>query len=658
MGRAQSGPGPVDRWETDGLSEPDLAAMPGVQRGGFLDRIDRFDPGFFGIAPREAALMDPQQRLILELTWEAFEEAGIVPDRLAGSQASVFVGAISNDYADLLNQHGAQALTRHALTGTQRAMIANRVSYALGLRGPSMTVDAAQSSALVAVHLACESLYSGESTLAIAGGVNLNISIGSAIRASRFGALSPDGCCYTFDSRANGYVRGEGGGVVVLQPLANALADGNAIHCVIRGSAVNNDGASDGLTVPDQQAQEEVLRLAYQRAGVRQEDVQYVELHGTGTRVGDQIEAAALGSVLGAARTAPTPLKVGSAKTNVGHLEGAAGIVGLIKAILCIEHRELPASLNFREASPQIPLRRLRLSVQQALTSWPDMDRQLLAGVSSFGLGGTNCHVVLSDLSSVGEQRGTAQQGKPGAPAIGVLPWVLSGKSQQALRGQAKRLLEHVENSPALDPGDVGYSLALSRSVFEHRAVVLGADRERLLGGLGALARSESGAQVIEGVAGDGAGVVFMFPGQGSQWEGMALQMLDSSPTFAEHMRACGEALAQFVDWSLEDVLRGRPGAPSLDRVDVVQPALFAVMVSLAGLWRSCGVQPDVVVGHSQGEIAAAHVAGGLSLEDAACVVALRSQALASLAGRGGMVSFSLPSSQIAERLQRWRRSS
>ncbi len=640
---------PPDRM--DGLSEAD-PSLPGVLQGGFLEQIDRFDAGFFGIAPREAAIMDPQQRLILELSWEALEDAGIVPDTLAGTHTGVFVGAISSDYADLLHRGGIDALTRYALTGTHRGIIANRVSYTLGLQGPSLTVDAAQSSALVGVHLACESLRRGESTLALAGGVNLNISLDSAIAASRFGVLSPDGRCFTFDARANGYVRGEGGGVVALKRLPRAIADGDTVYCVISGSAVNNDGASDGLTAPDRKAQEEVLRLAYRRAGVKRAAVQYVELHGTGTALGDRVEAAALGSALGAARSAEDPLLVGSAKTNVGHLEGAAGIVGLIKTILCIKHRQIPPSLNFREPSPQIPLDDLGLHVQQRLGSWPDLNRPLLAGVSSFGMGGTNCHVVLSDVSPPGSGPGNHREAA--ACAVGVTPWVISAKDEQALRDQARRLSEHVQSLPELEVADVGHSLAVSRSVFEHRAVVLGSERGRLLDGLGALAKGELAANVRSGVAGDRDGAVFLFPGQGSQWEGMALELLDSSSVFAEHMRECEEALAPHLSWSLLDVLRGERGAPGLDRVDVVQPALFAVMVSLAGLWRSCGVQPSAVVGHSQGEIAAAHVAGGLSLQEAARVVALRSQALAALVGRGGMVSVSLAPAQFGARLERW----
>ncbi len=672
---------PPDRRDLDRLSEADRS-LPGILRGGFLDRIGDFDAGFFGIGPGEAAAMDPQQRLMLELGWEALEDAGIVPNGLIGSQTGVFVGAIADDYAHLLERYGTAAITRHALTGTQRGIIANRLSHTLGLRGPSLTVDTAQSSALTAVHLACESLRRGESGLALAGGVNLNIGLTRAVAASRVGVLSADGLCFTFDARANGYVRGEGGGVVVLKPLSRALADGDAIHSVIRGSAINNDGASDGLAAPDRQAQEEVLRLACRRAGIKRANVQYVELHGSATRLGDQAEAAALGAVLGAGRAAGDPLLVGSAKTNVGHLEGAAGIAGLIKAILCIKHREIPPSLNFQEPGPQLPLEELHLCVQRALGQWPDLDRPLLAGVSSFGIGGTNCHVVLSESPSLGgDRRGRGEDslGRGGgrreigdgpresgyaildAPDRGLLPWVVSARSEPALREQAQHLLAHVEDRPELDNGEVGCSLAVSRTSFEHRAVVLGKDRKMLLEGLGTLARGGSAVNVVGGAVGGGGGVadvgggvVFVFPGQGGQWVGMALGLLDSSPVFGEWMRLCGVALEPFVDWSVEGVLRGVGGAPGLDRVDVVQPVLFCVMVSLAGLWRACGVEPGVVVGHSQGEIAAAVVAGGLSLEDGARLVVLRSRALVGLVGGGGMVSVGLSVGEVEGWLEGW----
>ena len=636
-----------------------------ARRGGFLEDIEMFDAAFFGVSPREAAAMDPQQRLMLELCWEAVEDAGALPAHLGSSPTGVFVGAISGDYADLLQSQGHEAVTHHALTGLYKSMIANRVSYTLGLRGPSMTVDTGQSSSLVAVHLACESLRQGESELALACGVHLNISLTSAVVASRFEGLSPDGRCFTFDARANGYVRGEGGAVVLLKPLSKALADGDHVYCVIHGSAVNNDGGGDGLTAPSRPAQEEVLRLAYRRAGVEPGDVQYVELHGTGTKLGDRIEAAALGAALGAARPAQSPLPVGSVKTNIGHLEGAAGIVGLIKTALAIEHREIPASLNFQRPSPDIALDVLRLSVQQRLSAWPHADGPLLAGVSSFGLGGTNCHMVLGEapLAPVRKSSPTTRRladvtpESRGEPPLGedTLIWMLSGRDEPALRAQAQQLSERLEVESELDAGDVGYSLAVTRTAFAHRAAIVGGDRGELLTGLDMLAREEPAENLLEGApSGGGDGVVFVFPGQGSQWEGMALGLLDRSPVFAEQMHACATALAEHVHWSLLDVLRGTQGAPGLERIDVVQPVLFAVMVSLAQLWRSCGVRPIAVLGHSQGEIAAAYVAGGLSLEDAVHVVALRSQVLKNLVGKGGVLSIAAPVDWVRERIQRW----
>ncbi|MGA9314621.1 MAG: beta-ketoacyl synthase N-terminal-like domain-containing protein, partial [Solirubrobacteraceae bacterium] len=651
---------PEDRRPTD---EAVAAALsPAARYGSFLEQVDLFDCSFFGISPREAAAVDPQQRLMLELCWEAFEDAAIVPAHLRDSQTSVFVGSISSDYSDLLLEYGPHALTRHALAGAQRSLIANRVSYVLGLRGPSMTVDTGQSSSLVAVHLACESLRRGESTVALACGVHLNLSPSSALSASSFGGLSPDGRCFTFDARANGYVRGEGGGVVVLKPLPDALEAGDPIHCVIRAGAVNNDGGGDGLVAPNQVAQEEVLRLAYRRSRIKRTAVQYVELHGTGTKLGDRVEAAALGAVLGVVRPAGSPLAVGSVKTNIGHLEGAAGIVGLIKAALCIERREIPPSLNFRAPGPEVPLDALGLSVQQQLSPWPDEQQPLYAGVSSFGLGGTNCHVVLSEPPArepnaykLGS-RGATDADRGGPLGEHVCAWVLSGRGEAALRAQAKRLHEHIGLNGELDAGDVAYSLAVGRTAFDRRAAIVGDDREELLAGLDMLVGEEPAGNVIEGavVAGSGDGVVFVFPGQGSQWEGMALGLLDSSPVFAQSIHACADALVKHVDWSLLDVLRGAENAPGLDRIDVVQPVLFAVMVSLAELWRACGVQPTAVAGHSQGEIAAAYVAGGLSLEDAVRVVALRSRVLRSLVGQGGVVSIAAPIDWVEGCLQRW----
>ncbi|HEX7279317.1 MAG TPA: type I polyketide synthase, partial [Solirubrobacterales bacterium] len=624
---------PADRWGASG--------EPGLAHGGFLEDVAGFDPSFFGISPREADAMDPQQRLVLELSWEALEGAGIVPATLRETDAGLFVGAIASDYAQLLQRHGG-TVTRHALTGASRGLIANRVSYALGLRGPSLTLDSGQSSALVAVHLACESLRRGESSLALAGGVNLNLSRETALAAERFGGLSPDGRCFTFDARANGYVRGEGGGLVALKRLDEAIAAGDRIHAVIRGSAVNNDGdAGDGLTVPSEVAQAEVIRLAYRRAGVPREDVQYVELHGTGTRRGDPVEAAALGSALGVARGDGEPLRVGSAKTNVGHLEGAAGIVGLLKAILAVERRELPPSLNFERPNPEIPLAELGLRVQTELGEWPDAARPLVAGVSSFGMGGTNCHVVVEEAAAAGGEREPERT----APALGAVPVPVSGRSQEALRAQAAAVADALATT---EPVDAALTLAAHRTAFEHRAVAL-ADHA---GALRALAGGTPTGSVVAGVVTADPRPVFVFPGQGSQWAGMAAGLLDASPAFARSMEECDRALAAHTGWSALDVLRGGAGAPALEAVDVVHPVLFAAMVSLAALWRAHGVEPAAVVGHSMGEIAAAHVAGALSLEEAARLVALRSRALLGIAGSGGMLSVALGAGELEPRLE------
>ncbi|MFF4330983.1 type I polyketide synthase, partial [Streptomyces sp. NPDC001591] len=612
-----------------------------------LENHGDFDAEFFGMTPAQAAATDPQQRLVLELGWEALEDAGTVPARLAGSRTGVYVGIASDDYATLASRAGGAgspgspvssvSLGSHSAAGRYRAMAANRLSHLLKLRGPSMAVDTAQSSSLVAVHLACESLRRGESDLAVVGGVNLILAEDSTTLMELMGALSPDGRCHTFDARANGYVRGEGGVAVVLKPLARALADGDRVHCVIRGGAVNNDGGGPSLTSPDRAAQEAVLREAYARAGVDPARVGFVELHGTGTRAGDPVEAAALGAVLGAAR-AGAPLAVGSAKTNVGHLEGAAGLVGLLKAALAVREGEVPPSLNYETAHPDIPLAALNLRVQTALEPWAEPDgRRRLAGVSSFGMGGTNAHLVL-------EQAPAPVAAQPVRPRPPVVPVVVSGRTGEALRDQAARLSAHVEHTPELDLLDVARTLADARTVFAHRAVVLAGDREELL------TRLERSA--VHGIAGETGRVALVFPGQGTQWVGMGAGLLESSPVFAARLRECADALAPFVDFDAVEVVRE---GLSLDRVDVVQPVTWAVMVSLAEVWRSLGVVPDAVVGHSQGEIAAAVVSGALSLEDAARVVALRAAVIGrELAGLGGMASLSLPVADVEERLTGW----
>ncbi|MFJ2782103.1 type I polyketide synthase [Kitasatospora sp. NPDC087315] len=614
------------------------ATGPGREtgRGGFIEQIDRFDPAFFGISPREAAAMDPQQRLVLELGWEVLEDAGALPSSLAGSRTGVFVGAIADDYAALQHQRGLPALTQHSLTGLQRGIIANRVSYTLGLRGPSMVVDTGQSSSLVAVHMACDSLRRGESHIALAGGVNLNIAPESFVGASRFGALSPDGRCYTFDARANGYVRGEGGALVVLKPLSRAVADGDRVYCLIHGSATNNDGGGLSLTTPDRAGQEEVLREAYRLSGVDPAEVQYVELHGTGTKVGDPVEAAALGAVLGAARSADAPLRVGSAKTNVGHLEGAAGITGLLKTVLSLRHRELPPSLNFETPNPAIALDALNLRVQTELEAWtrPD-DGPLIAGVSSFGMGGSNCHMVLSSWSGTARPSATSPAAPGGTGSV--VPWVVSGKSPAALRAQAARLREQVAASPELSPVDVGFSLATARTAFEYRAAVTGRDTGELAIALEALASGDTtGTQATDGRT------AFMFTGQGAQRLGMGRELYGVFPVFAAAFDEVCAVVDGFVDRPLREVVFADPSDPAaalLEGTAYAQVALFAIEVALFRLVESWGVRADFLVGHSVGELAAAHVAGIWSLTDACALVAARGRLMQALPTGGAMVS-------------------
>nr|BBA66511.1 type I polyketide synthase [Actinoallomurus fulvus] len=610
---------------TDAVRDmPASRAEPGADlgRAGFLDRVDGFDASFFGISPPEAAAMDPQQRLMLELGWAALEDAGIVPAGLRDSPAGVFVGAMADDYAALARRQGTGGLTAHSLTGLNRGMLANRLSYILGLRGPSLTVDAAQASSLVAVHLACESLRTGESSVALAGGVNLILTPESTAAVEMFGGLSPDGRCHAFDARANGYVRGEGGVVLVLKRLADAVRDGDLVYCVIRGSAQNNDGGGHSLTAPVRAAQEDVLRRACRSAGVDPAEVQYVELHGTGTRVGDPIEAAALGAVLGTAPGRRHPLRVGSAKTNVGHLEAAAGAVGLLRAALCLRHRRLVPSLHFATPNPAIHLDDLNLRVAVESGPWPDPERTLVAGVSAFGMGGTNCHVVLAEAGQA--------PGPPREEHTGPVPWVLSAATPAALGEQARRLAR-------LDgrPDDIGHSLARTRSAFAYRAVAVGDGHESL---------GRELDRLVPVSAREPGGVAFVFSGQGSQWARMGAGLLDWSPAFARRFAECGAALARWVGWDLYAAVADED---LLSRVDVVQPALWAVMVSLAEVWRSFGIEPSAVVGHSQGEIAAACVAGALSLEDGARVIALRSAALKELSGSGGMASVPLPAAEV-----------
>ncbi|MFI6109000.1 SDR family NAD(P)-dependent oxidoreductase, partial [Streptomyces sp. NPDC051310] len=638
---------PTDRgWDLERLYDPD-PDKPGkvsTRGGGFLERPGEFDAEFFGISPREALAMDPQQRLVLEAAWEAFEAAGIDPTSLRGSDTGVFTGAVTSDYGGAL----VQELEGYRLTGTTTSVLSGRISYTLGLEGPSMSVDTACSSSLVALHLAAQALRSGECSLALAGGVTLMAGPYLLTEFSRQRALSPDGRCRSYSADADGTGFADGVGLVVLERLSDARRNGHEILAVVRGSAVNQDGASNGLTAPNGPSQERVIQQALANAGLGPTDVDAVEGHGTGTKLGDPIEAQALLATYGRDRT-DGPLWLGSVKSNIGHTSAAAGVAGVIKMVQAMRHGVLPATLHVNEPSPHVDWESGAVELLTEAKEWPASGRTRRAGVSSFGVSGTNAHVILEEAPA--DQRQPAGPAGTGSSRPAVVPVVVSARIETALRAQADRLRAHLAARPELDLADIGLSSATTRAQLERRAAVVASDRDELLAGLGALAAGSPAANVVEGqtVAGH---AVFVFPGQGAQWTGMAVELLDTSPVFAERMAECAAALSPFVEWRLEDVLRGVEDAPSLERVDVVQPALWAVMVSLAALWRSYGVEPAAVVGHSQGEIAAACVAGGLSLADGARVVALRSRLIRErLAGLGGMVSVAQPVERVEELL-------
>jgi acyl transferase domain-containing protein len=601
--------------------------------------VAEFDADFFNLSPREACAMDPRQRLALELTWELFEDAFVVPETLRGEQVSIYLGAMTDDYAVLTLRDAANNLDHQSFAGISRGMIANRISYTFGLHGSSMTVDSGQSSSLVAVHLACESLRAGESRLAIAGGIHLNLADETAMLETEFGALSTSGHTYAFDGRADGYVRSEGGALVLLKPLRAALADGNRIRAIIRGSAVGNAGHSAaGQTVPSVSGQADVIRRALSSAGLDSSDVHYIEAHGTGTEIGDPVEARALGAIF--AERQHRPVSVGSVKTNIGHAGSAAGIAGLLKAVLAIENAMIPPSLNYASTSPEIDLETLGLHVNTTLTPWPVEDRPRRAGVSSFGMGGTNAHVIV-------EQPPVESEGVVAERGGAVVTWVVSARSEQALVNQAGRLLAHLDADQGLGPVDVAWSLVTTRSVFEHRAVLVGGDREALMAGLAGLAAGEPGAGVVVGRARSVGKTAFVFPGQGAQWLGMGARLYKRFAVFAKAFDEAVRALDGQLRLPLKRVIWG-DDADLLQNTEFAQPALFALEVALAALWRQWGLVPDVVMGHSVGEITAAHVAGVLTLDDAARVVAARGQLMAGLPAGGAMVAVAASEDEVA----------
>ncbi|MFB7924153.1 SDR family NAD(P)-dependent oxidoreductase, partial [Streptomyces sp. NPDC056081] len=630
---------PADRFDIDAFYDPDPDAegRTYARHASFLDDVAHFDAVFFGISPREAEPMDPQHRLLLEAAWNSLENAGIRPRELRDSRTGVFVGAGVGEYGKY-RPNGAP--DTYTLTGTLPSFNAGRLSYHLGLQGPALSIDTACSSSLVALHLACEALRNDECELALAGGVQVLTDPGAFIALSRSHALSPDGRSKAFSAEADGYGRGEGVGVIAVMRLSDAIEQNRTVLGVIRATAINHDGASSGITAPNGSSQQKVIRAALRSAGLSTEDVDYVECHGTGTSLGDPIEVQALAAVYGEGREPGRELGLGTAKSVIGHLESAAGIAGVCKMLASFRKDALPGTRYSSPRNPNIAWDDLPVRVVDELTPWErEEGRVRRAGVSSFGLSGTNAHVIVEEPPLA----------EPAAGAVGdgVFPVVVSGRDEAALREQAGRWaswLSDLAGGEGVRVADVAVTAARHRSHFESRASVVASDAAGLVEALEALAEGRAHDAVVTGSAERRGKVVFVYPGQGSQWVGMGRELLDSSEVFAQTVDACDAALLPFTGWSVREVLAGEEGDhPPFDRVDVVQPALFAMGVALSALWRSLGVEPGAVVGHSQGEVVAAVVSGALTLEQGAQIVAQRSKAVLACAGQGGMALIERP---------------
>lgn len=629
---------PPQRWDMDFFYDPDpnIAGKMYIRHAGLLQQVDQFDPQFFGISPREASSMDPQQRLLLEVSWEALENAGVAPHDLSDSQTGVFLGIGQNDYSRLQLHSGEHTrINAYDGTGNGFCFAAGRLSYVLGLQGPSMAIDTACSSSLVAIHLACQSLRAGECNLALAAGVQLILSPEVTIFLSRAQALSSDGRCKTFDSAANGYGRGEGCGVVVLKRLHDAIADGDNILALIKGSAVNHDGPSSGFTVPNKIAQQTLLQKALANAKVKPSRVSYVEAHGTGTSLGDPVEVQALATVFGEERSPENPLIIGSVKTNIGHLETAAGIAGLIKVVLSLQHQQIPPHLHFKQPNPHINWDELAVKVPTSLVSWDSEKRQRLAGVSSFGMSGTNAHVILEE----------APLPKSVPVAVADRPQhllTLSAKTEEALNQLARRYKNYLATHPNSDIADICFTSHTGRSHFNHRLSVLASSSTELMEQLAAFASGQKATGVLQGRLQEQnpSGIVFLFTGEGSQYKGMGRQLYETQPTFRSCLDRCNEILRPYLEQPLLEVLY-----PKADENDLLnetvytQLALFAFEYALAYLWQSWGISPNAVMGYGVGEYVAACVAGVFSLEDGLKLIAERGRLIQTLTQEGRMES-------------------
>ncbi|MGA5462615.1 type I polyketide synthase [Mycobacterium sp. NPDC050041] len=634
---------PESRWSAERFHDPNPSKVGKMvtRRGGFLADIDQFDPQFFGISPREAHSIDPQQRLMLQTTWEALEDAGIPPDRLAGRDVGVFIGGFTLDYQLLQNQGRASRyqFKTHSAAGMMMTMLANRISFAFDFRGPSMTIDTACSSSLVAVHLAAQSIWNGESDLAVAGGVNIMIGPNTAIAESKSGFLSPDGRCKAFDESADGYARGEGGAVVVIKPLDQALHDGDEIYAQILGTAVSQDGRTDGITVPRAEAQSAAITSALRRAGVHAGDIGYVEAHGTGTPVGDPVEMRALAAALTADRSSTDPLLIGSVKTNIGHLEAGAGVAGLIKTALVLKHGYVPAHLHLRNPTSQVSLAELKLDVPRTGRAFPGHDRRV-AGVNSFGFGGTNAHAVLAEPPApVAEPAPDPLRGPP----LTLLP--ISARSEEALVATAQQLADHLSAHRDITLPDLGYTLSRRRAHLNHRHTLVTADvadaRHQLL------ALAEGGQISSARTASTTPKLAFVCTGMGPQWWRMCRDLLDVLPAFTDSIARTDRELSRHADWSLIEELRRDEAQSRMGETEFAQPANFAIQVALAAQLEQFGITPDAIIGHSAGEVAAHHLSGLLGFEQAVEVIYHRSRLQQRTSGLGRMLAVGLDAESL-----------
>jgi polyketide synthase 12/epothilone polyketide synthase D len=644
---------PADRWLLSSFFDPDPRHDGKIYTrwGGFVDRVDEFEPLFFGISPREAEVMDPQQRLLLEVAWEALEDAGLVASGLAGSATGVFVGISSHDFGDLIA--GATERTNRSAykdLGTALSIAANRISYVFDFRGPSMAVDTACSSSLVALHLACESLWKREATIALVGGVNAILRPETSIGFCNAGMLSPTGRCRSFDAGADGFVRAEGAGMIVLKPLACARRDRDRVYATILATAINQDGHTNGIAVPNGAAQQALLRAACARAGLRPAAIQYVEAHGTGTPVGDPIEANALGAVLGAGRAVGESCRIGSVKTNIGHLEAAAGIAGVIKVALALNHRLIPGTLHFQKPNPQIDFAGLHIQLAQRLEEWPpQVPLPRLAGVNAFGFGGANAHAILSEAPA--DDDGVTDKGGRALSPCHLV--ALSAQSPEALEALARRWRDWLANGGREIPiEDIAYSAGARRTHHAHRLAAVADGPAQLSEQLEAFLKGEARPGLAAGRAtASSPPVVFVFTGLGPQWWGMGQQLLREEPVFRDALEQCSQLWEEWAGWSLVDELWAPESASRLNHGTVGQPAVFGMQVALTALWRSWGIEPAAVVGHSLGEVAAAYVSGVLSLPDAIRVLYHRGRLENQAHGLGKMLAVALPPAQVEELL-------